>query len=131
VKIQRNILAAILFLSLVYALIPGKAPAFTPFPKAEGIDVASVASDPLAYKGEVKVRGTVMDADPGKELFNIIDYREYRACRRIDCAKEWLTILYSGNPPTPASVVEVTGVIEKNSAGKEGYVLRAKTVSVK
>jgi len=131
VKSRRKFLTAILFLSLGYALFPGKVPAFTPFPKAEGIDVASVASDPLAYKGEVKVRGAVMDADPGKKLFNIIDYREYRTCRAVNCAREWVTVFFNGKPPAVASVVEITGVIEKNSAGKGGYVLRAKAVSVK
>ena len=68
-KTRREILAAILFLSLAYAFLPDKAPAFVPFPKAEGIDVANLVSDPYAYKGEVKVRGAVMDADPGKKLF--------------------------------------------------------------
>jgi hypothetical protein len=105
--------------------------AFTPFPKAEGVDVASVFSDPFAYKGEVKVRGAVMDADPAKKLFNIIDYREYRACRAVDCAREWVTVRFDGKPPAVASVVEITGIIEKNPAGKGGFVLRAKAVAVK
>ena len=107
------------------------APAVTPFPKAEGLDVASVFSDPFAYKGEVKVRGAVMDADPAKKLFNVIDYREYRACRAVNCAKEWVTVEFAGKLPAVASVVEITGSIEKNPAGKGGYVLRAKAVAVK
>jgi hypothetical protein len=131
VKIRPNLIAAILVLSLGYALFPGKAVSFTAFPKAEGLDVASVFSDPFAYKGEIKVRGAVMDAGPAKNRFNIIDYREYRACRAIDCAKEWITIVFAGNPPAVASVVEVTGVIEKNAAGKGGFVLKAKAVTVK
>lgn len=130
-KSRRNLFAAILFLSLGYALFPGEAVSFGPFPRAEGLDVASVCSDPFAYKGEIKVRGAVMNADPAKRLFTIIDYREYRACRAVNCAKEWVTVLFAGKPPAAASVVEVTGVIEKSAAGKGGFVLRAKSVAVR
>ena len=112
-------------------LLATPAAAFTPIPKAEGLDVASVFSDPFAYKGEVKVRGAVMDADAAKKLFNIIDYREYRACRVVDCAREWVTVVFAGKPPAVSSVVEITGVIEKNTAGKWGFVLRAKAVAGK
>lgn len=115
----------------IFILHATPAAAFTPFPKAEGVDVASVFSDPFAYKGEVKVRGAVMDANPAKKLFNIIDYREYRACREVGCAREWVTVLFDGKPPAVASVVEITGIIEKNRAGKGGFVVRAKAVSVK
>jgi hypothetical protein len=130
-KTGRSSLPAFLLLFLVIALHPPSAAAFTPFPKAEGIDVVSVASDPYAFKGEIKIRGAVMDADPGKKLFNVIDYREYRSCRVVNCAIKWVTILYNGRLPAVASVVEVTGVIQENTAGKGGYVLRAKAVTVK
>lgn len=103
----------------------------SPFPKAEGVDVASMVSDPFAYKGEVKVRGGVMQVNPARKLFSIIDYREYRACRSVTCAREWVTVLFEGKPPAVASVVEITGLIEKNRAGNGGFVLRAKAVVVK
>ena len=122
--------ASLLWL-LVCILHATSATAVTPVPKADGIDVASVFSDPFAYKGEIKIRGAVMDATPAKKLFNIIDYREYRACRAVDCAREWVTVVFEGKPPAVASVVEITGVIEKNVAGKGGFVLRANAVAVK
>ena len=128
----RTIISTVSLLWLLALLLPASpAAAVTPIPKAEGLDVASVFSDPFAYKGEIKVRGAVMNADPAKKRFNIIDYREYRACRAVDCAREWVTVLYAGKPPAVASVAEITGVIEKNPAGKGGFVLRAKAVSVK
>lgn len=134
-KSRRNIVTVILFLSLasvlVYALLPAMAPAGTSFPKAEGIDVFNVVSDPYAYKGEITVRGGVMSVDPTKKLFNMVDYREYRACRSVDCAPAWTTVLYNGKLPERTNVVEMTGVIEKNPAGKGGYILRAKGVKVK
>ena len=116
---------------LVLAILPATSSGFTHFPKAAGVDVASLVSDPFAYKGELTVRGAVMNADPGKKMFHIIDYREYRACRTVDCAKEWTSVLYEGKLPERMNVVEVTGTVERNAAGKGGFVLRAKGVKVR
>lgn len=116
---------------LVLAILPAASSGFTPFPKAAGVDVASLVSDPFAYKGELTVRGAVMNVDPGKKMFHIIDYREYRMCRSVDCAKEWTSALYEGKLPERMNVVEVTGTVERNAAGKGGFVLRAKGVKVK
>ena len=122
---------ALLASLLVLAILPTASSGFTPFPKADGVDVASLVSDPFAYKGELTVRGAVMSVDPGKKMFHIIDYREYRACRTVDCAKEWTSVLYGGKLPERMNVVEVTGTVERNAAGKDGFVLRAKGVKVK
>lgn len=115
----------------VLAILPAASSGFTPFPKADGVDVANLVSDPFAYKGDLTVRGAVMNVDPGKKMFHIIDYREYRACRTVDCAKEWTSVLYEGKPPERMNVVEVTGTVERNAAGKGGFVLRAKGVKVR
>ncbi len=122
---------ALLASLLALAVLPAVSSGLTPFPKADGLDVASLVSDPFAYKGELTVRGAVMNVDPMKKMFQIIDYREYRACRSVDCAKEWTTVLFKGRLPERMNVVEVTGKVEINSAGKEGFVLRAKVVKVK
>ena len=128
---KRPIPIALLTSLLVLAILPTASSGFTPFQKADGVDVASLVSDPFAYKGELTVRGAVMNVDPGKKMFHIIDYREYRACRSVDCAKEWTSVLYEGKLPERMNVVEITGSIEKNPAGKGGYILRAKAVRVK
>ena len=128
---KRPIPIALLASLLVLAILPTASSGFTPFQKADGVDVASLVSDPFAYKGELTVRGAVMNVDPGKKMFHIIDYREYRACRSVDCAKEWTSVLYEGKLPERMNVVEITGGIEKNPAGKGGYILRAKAVRVK
>lgn len=129
---MKRLLRIALFPALiVLALLPVVSSAFTLFPKAEGVDVANLASDPYAYKGDITVRGGVMYAEPGKQMFHILDYREYRACRTVDCPKEWVTVLYGGKLPERTNVVEVTGMVERNGAGKSGFVLRAKEVKVK
>lgn len=128
---KRSFLIALLPALLLLAILPAASSGFTSFPKAEGVDVANLASDPYAYKGDITVRGGVMYAEPGKQMFHILDYREYRACRTVDCPKEWITVLYGGKLPERTNVVEITGSIEKNPAGKDGYILRAKAVRVK
>jgi hypothetical protein len=129
--VKRSFLIALLPALLLLAILPAASSGFTPFPKADGVDVANLVSDPFAYKGEFTVRGAVMNVDSGKKMFHIIDYREYRACRTVDCAKEWTSVLYEGKLPERMNVVEVTGTVERNAAGKGGFVLRAKEVKVR
>ena len=128
---KRSFRIALLPAFLLLAIIPAAASGFTPFPKAEGIDVFNLASDPYAYKGDITVRGGVMSVEPGKKMFHIVDYREYRACRNVDCAPVWVSVLYNGKLPERMNVVEITGNIEKSPGGKGGYILRAKAVRVK
>ena len=128
---KRSFLIALLPAFLLLAILPAASSGFTSFPKAEGVDVFNLASDPYAYKGDLTVRGGVISAEPGKKMFHIIDYREYRACRIVDCTPVWVTVLYNGKLPERTNVVEITGSIEENTAGKGGYILRAKAVRVK
>lgn len=128
---KRSFLIALLPALLLLAILPAVSSGFTSFPKAEGVDVFNLASDPYAYKGDITVRGGVMSAEPGKKMFHIVDYREYRACRIVDCSPVWVTVLYNGKLPDRTNVVEITGSVEKNPAGKGGYILRAKAVRVK
>jgi len=129
--VKRSFLIALLPAFLLLAILPAASSGFTSFPKAEGVDVFNLASDPYAYKGDLTVRGGVISAEPGKKMFHIIDYREYRACRIVDCTPVWVTVLYNGKLPERTNVVEITGSIEENTAGKGGYILRAKAVRVK
>lgn len=128
---KRSFRIALLPALLLLAIVPAAASGFTSFPKAEGVDVSNLASDPYAYKGDITVRGGVMSTEPGKKMFHIVDYREYRACRIVDCAPVWVSVLYNGKFPERMNVVEITGNIEKNPGGKGGYILRAKAVRVK
>ena len=100
-------------------------------PKAEGLDVDTIYSDPFAYKGEIKVRGVVASLETEKNLFLVIDYREYVACQGVACPAKWLSVSYSGKFPAPGKVVEIKGAIEKDESAKGGFVLKASEVSVK
>ncbi len=101
------------------------------FPKAEGLDVDTIVSDPFAYKGEISVRGGVMSVDPETKQFLIIDYREYKRCGIVTCALKWITVISNGKPPAEKDVVEIKGVIEKSDSAKGGFILKATEVKVK
>ncbi|MBM4274177.1 MAG: hypothetical protein FJ134_06935 [Deltaproteobacteria bacterium] len=100
-------------------------------PKAQGLDVDAVVSDPLAYKGAITIRGAVMSVEPEKNLFQVIDYREYGQCGVITCAAKWITVSFNGKLPAAKDVVEVKGEMEKNEAGKGGFIFKASEVKVK
>ncbi|MBI4795715.1 MAG: hypothetical protein HY790_07740 [Deltaproteobacteria bacterium] len=100
-------------------------------PKAEGLDVDMVYSDPFAYKGEIKVRGAVASLEPEKNRFLVIDYREYVACQGVACPAKWATVSYSGQLPPSGKIVEVKGTIEKDEGAKGGFVIKASEVKVK
>lgn len=100
-------------------------------PKAEGLDVDTVYSDPFAYKGEIKVRGAVAGVEPEKNRFVVIDYREYVACQSVTCPAKWITVCASGKLPESGKVVEIKGAIEKDESAKGGFVLKASEVKVK
>lgn len=90
---------------------------------AEGLDVNSVASDPSAYKGVIKVRGVVAEASPADSTFVLIDIREYKACGVVSCASTLVPVRYAGTLPEVKEELVVTG--EMVSSPK-GYVLEGK-----
>ena len=123
-------LIALLAVSVLTFFLGTATLAFTA-PKAEGLDVDTVYSDPFAYKGEIKVRGAVAGLEPEKNLFLVIDYREYVACQSVACPAKWITVSASGKLPASGKVVEIKGVIDKDESAKGGFVLKASEVKVK
>ncbi len=117
-------------ISLIALSLATAALAFTA-PKAEGLDVDTVYSDPFAYKGEIKVRGAVGGLEPEKNRFLVIDYREFVACQGVSCPAKWITVSASGKLPDQGKVVEIKGTIEKDETGKGGFILKAGEVKVK
>jgi|GEM_PF-2671640 aspartyl/asparaginyl-tRNA synthetase len=123
-------LSSIGLIFLIALSIATAAFAFTA-PKAEGLDVDTVYSDPFAYKGEIKVRGAVASLEPEKNRFLVIDYREYVACQSVTCPAKWITVSASGKLPESGKVVEIKGAIQKDESAKGGFVLKASEVKVK
>jgi hypothetical protein len=128
---KKKILSGVLTLTCLLTLgLATQAVAFTA-PKAEGLDVDTVYSDPFAYKGEIKIRGAVAGLEAEKNRFLVIDYREYVACKGVSCPAKWLTVSSGGKLPESGQVVEIKGAIEKDESGKGGFILKASEVKVK
>ena len=126
---QRKIV--VIALALCLTVLGAVAWAGFGFPKASGLDVNDILSDPSGYTGEIAVRGGVMSVVPEKKLFNLIDYREYRGCRTVGCAAQRLSVVYQGDPPRKGEVVEVRGTIVQSAVGDGGFALEAAAVTAR
>jgi len=91
----------------------------------EALEVNSVAADPGAYKGDIKVRGVVADASAADSTFVLIDFREYKACGVVTCASKFVPVRYSGTLPEVKEELVVTGEM---ASSPKGYVLKGKEI---
>jgi len=105
---------------LALLLGAGPAPAMGSRPETAALDVNSVAADPGAYHGAIKVRGVVAEVSPGQASFVLIDIREYKACGVVTCASKFVPVHYPG--PLP-QVKEELAVLGEMASTPQGYVL--------
>lgn len=78
--------------------------------------VDDLASDPVAYLGQVAVIGVVAAVKAGQG-FTIVDKREYAACG-LSCFNEpgtrKIPVRWDGTPPALQQTIRITGVLEKS-----------------
>jgi hypothetical protein len=90
--------------------------------------VDDLASDPVAYLGQVAVVGVVAAVKAGQG-FTIVDEREYADCG-LSCFNEpdtrKIPVRWDGAPPKLQQTVRITGVLEKSD---RGLVFSAKNVT--
>ena len=95
---------------------------------ARATTVNDLASNPVAYLGQVAVVGVVAAVKAGQG-FTIVDKREYAACG-LSCFSEpdtrKIPVLWDGDPPKLLQTVRITGVLEKSD---RGLVFSAKSVT--
>jgi len=109
---------------LVVLLGAGLALALGTRPEAPGaLDVNSVASDPSAYTGTIKVKGVVANVSPAETTFALIDSREYKNCGVVTCASKFVHVHYAGSLPNVKEELVVTGEMVSSP---NGYVLEGK-----
>jgi len=87
------------------------------------LNVNSVASDPSAYKGSIRVQGVVSSVNTSDSTFSLIDSREYKACGVLTCATKFVQVRYTGTPPKVKEELVVTGEMVFSV---KGYVLEGK-----
>ncbi|SDB26711.1 hypothetical protein SAMN05660653_01283 [Desulfonatronum thiosulfatophilum] len=78
------------------------------------LNVNDVAFDPLAYTGNITIRGVtgaVSNQDPS--IFGIMDVKELR-CTVQGCEKVFLPIKYTGKRPSMGDEVVVAGSFTEN-----------------
>lgn len=93
----------------------------------EAVHVDDLAAKPENYKGEIVLKAAVARVTKSKDVFAAIDYREFKKCHELDCAKHYLPVKFSGEIPKPETLVQTTGQVVK---GEKGLVFEAKKLEV-
>ncbi|MDA8256743.1 MAG: hypothetical protein M0Z99_14075 [Betaproteobacteria bacterium] len=98
-----------------------------PLPKG-ALQVQDLAADPKGYTGSILVRGVVAKFAPNDpHLVGLIDSREARVCRDLNCAQYYLPIKVKDTNLKPWDEVNVRGTMTEDPARKTVY-LRADSV---
>ncbi len=87
------------------------------------LQVDDIKSDPKGYTGSILVRGVVAQIDPADpHLVSLIDSREARVCRSLNCAKYYLPIKVKESNLKPWDEVNVRGKMTENPSDKMVYL---------
>lgn len=98
-----------------------------PLPKG-ALQVDDLKSDPKGYTGSILVRGVVAKFAPNDpHLVGLIDSREARVCRDLNCAKFYLPVKVKDTNLKPWDEVNVRGTMTEDPNKKTVY-LRADSV---
>ncbi|UCF84084.1 MAG: hypothetical protein JSV50_00125 [Desulfobacteraceae bacterium] len=116
---------AVLLWAFLLMAVPIQSVSSEKFSKSQVLDVNSVAPDPSAYKGTIKIRGVVSKVFPSDSLFILIDRREYKTCGVVTCATKLVPVRYSGALPEVKEEVVVTGQMV---TAEKGFIFKGKEI---
>ncbi len=94
---------------------------------AATVDVDDLADKPESFTGEIVLQATVARLSKSQGVFAAIDYREFKKCHELDCAKHYLPVQYDGEIPKPETSVQMKGRVVK---GEKGLVFEAEKLEV-
>ena len=98
-----------------------------PLPKG-ALQVQDLAADPKGYTGSILVRGVVAKFAPNDpHLVGLIDSREARVCRDLNCAQFYLPIRVKDTNLNPWDELNVRGTMAEDPNKRMVY-LRADSV---
>ena len=84
------------------------------FDRPVGVDEFMINVD--KYRGAVCVKGVVSDVFPNRQMFSLIDSKEYQSCRIVTCASLALPVIWTGQIPEIKDTVLIEGeVMEKET----------------
>ena len=94
-----------------------------PLPKG-ALQVDDLKSDPKGYTGSILVRGVVAKFAPNDpHLVGLIDSREARVCRDLNCAQWYLPVMVKDTNLKPWDEVNVRGTMTEDPNKKIVYLL--------
>ncbi len=100
-----------------------------PKPRYAEVGVERLARNPAAYRGRTfTLRGVVSAVAPKRQMFTVIDQKEYDSCRELSCSAYQIPITFTGALPETARSVLITGRLEQPQAGR--YLMRASQVAL-
>ena len=80
------------------------------------LQVKDLESDPSGYKGTIVVRGVVARVSKEEpKLVALIDSREARVCRDLNCANYYLTARVNRDDLNPWDEVDVRGTVDEDA----------------
>ncbi len=91
------------------------------------VHVDDLANKPESYKGEIVLQAVVARLGKSKGVFAAIDYREFKNCSELGCAKNYLPVKYDGEIPKPESLIQMKGQVVKR---ENGLVFEAEKLDV-
>ncbi len=104
-------------------------PARPPRPKYAEVGVERLAKNPAAFRGRTFIlRGVVSAVAQKRQMFTVIDQKEYDSCRELGCAAYQIPITFTGALPETARSVLITGRLEQPQPGR--YLMRASQVAL-
>ncbi len=100
-----------------------------PKPAYAEVGVERLARNPAAFRGRTFVlRGVVSAVAPQRQMFTVIDQKEYDSCRELGCSAYQIPITFTGALPETARSVLITGRLEQPQPGR--YLMRASQVAL-
>lgn len=95
----------------------------TPSPNGVvGIDEFMRAVD--SHRGPMRVEGVVATVAADRQLFTLIDRKEFADCGSVSCAQLMLPVQWVGPLPATKDVVEVAGEIKEMTSSATGEPAR-------
>lgn len=91
---------------------------------AGALQVQDLQADPRGYTGSIVVRGVVAMVSPYDPLlFALIDSREARVCKDLQCAKFYLPVKVNASNLNPWDEVNVRGTMTEAPDKRKPYLL--------
>lgn len=103
----------------------------TPALPKGALQVQDLQADPKGFTGSILVRGVVAMADPkDPQVVALIDSREARICKDLNCAKFYLPVRVKDKSVKPWDELDVRGTMREDLKSKKSVLLADEVVNL-